>query len=79
MRAPKSIISEQTRLQYRVFALLADEIPLKAVANIWPALVQDIERPQNPLRPDPFVIQREKLDHKKLKNTWTQPRPRQVL
>lgn len=50
MRAPKSIISEQTRLQYRVFALLADEIPLKAVANIWPALVQDIERPQNPPR-----------------------------
>lgn len=39
MRAPKSIISEQTRPQYRVFALLADEIPLKAVANIWAALV----------------------------------------
>lgn len=39
MRAPESIISEQTRPQYRVFALRADEIPLRAVANIWAALV----------------------------------------
>lgn len=51
MRAPKSITSEQTRPQHRVFALRADEIPSEAVANIWPALVQDIARPRKPSAP----------------------------